>query len=42
MSKNSISDIVSKYSKVCEINDINVLNESIDEIIIKLYEDYNL
>lgn len=42
MTKNSISDIVSKYSKVCEISDINVLTESIDEIIIKLYEDYNL
>ena len=42
MTKNTISDIVSKYSKVCEIDDINVLSENIDEIIIKLYEDYNL
>ncbi len=42
MKKTTISDVVSKYSKVCEINDINVLSESMDDIIIKLYEDYNL
>lgn len=42
MDKTTISDVVSKYSKYCEINDINVLSESMDEIIIKLYEDYNL
>lgn len=42
MEKTTISDVVSKYSKYCEINDINVLPESMDEIIIKLYEDYNL
>ena len=42
MKKNTISDIVEKYSKVCEINDINVLNENLDDIIIKLYEEYNL
>ena len=42
MEKTTISDVVAKYSKNCEINDINVLNESMDEIILKLYEDYNL
>ena len=42
MEKTTISDVVAKYSKFCEINDINVLSESMDEIIIKLYEDYNL
>ena len=42
MEKTTISDVVAKYSKYCEINDINVLNESMDEVIIKLYEDYNL
>ena len=42
MKKTTISDVVRKYSKVCEINDINVLSESMDDIIIKLYEDYNL
>ena len=42
MDKTTISYVVSKYSKYCEINDINVLSESMDEIIIKLYEDYNL
>ena len=42
MKKTTISAVVRKFSKVCEINDINVLNENIDDIIIKLYEDYNL
>lgn len=42
MKKTTISDVVRKYSNVCEINDINVLSESMDDIIIKLYEDYNL
>jgi ABC-2 type transport system ATP-binding protein len=42
MKKTTISDIVAKYSKVCEINDINVLNESMDDIIIKLYEDFKI
>ncbi len=42
MTKTTISKVVEQYSKVCEINDINVLNEKMDDIIIKLYEDYNL
>lgn len=42
MEKTTISDVVAKYSQKCEINDINVLSESMDEIIIKLYKDYNL
>lgn len=42
MKKTTISDVVSKYSKLCEINDINVLSESMDDIIVKLYEDYNI
>ncbi|MGN1357914.1 MAG: ATP-binding cassette domain-containing protein [Bacilli bacterium] len=32
-----VSDITYEYSKVCEIKDINVLSEGIDEIIYKLY-----
>lgn len=42
MKNNTISDIVSKYSKVCEINDINVLNDNLDDIILKLYKEYNI
>ena len=42
MKKTTISEVVSRYSDLCEINDINVLSESMDDIIIKLYEDYNL
>ena len=42
MKKTTISEVVSRYSDLCEINDINVLSESMDDIIIKLYEDYSL
>lgn len=42
MTKTTISKIVEQYSKVCEINDINVLSDKMDDIIIKLYEEYNL
>lgn len=42
MEKTTISTVVEKYSKCGEINDINILSENIDEIIIKLYREYNL
>lgn len=42
MKYNTISNIVSMYSEVCEISDINILNESMDDIIIKLYKGFNL
>jgi len=42
MTKTTISKVVSLFSEICEITDINVLNENIDDIIINLYEDYNL
>ena len=42
MFKISISSIISKYTKECEIKDVNVMEEDIDNIIVKLYEDLNL
>ena len=39
---NSISKIVREYSKVSEIEDVNILNDNIDDIIIKLYKEYDL
>ena len=42
METNSISDVIREYSKVCEIEDINILENSIDDIIVKLYKEYNL
>ena len=42
MESNSISDVIRYYSKVCEIEDVNVLENSIDNIIVKLYKEYNL
>ena len=42
MESNSISDVIRHYSKVCEIEDVNVLENSIDNIIVKLYKEYNL
>ena len=38
----TISEVIREYSKVCEIEDVNVLENSIDNVIIKLYKEYNL
>ena len=27
---------------ICEIDDVNILSDNIDDIIIKLYKDYNI
>ena len=42
MESNSISDVIRQYSSVCEIEDVNILENSIDDIIVKLYKEYNL
>ena len=42
LENNNISNIIREYSKVCEIEDVNVLSDNIDDIIIKLYEEYDL
>ncbi len=38
----TISNVINEYSKACEILDVNVLESSIDNIIVKLYQEYNL
>ena len=38
----SISEVIREYSKVCEIEDVNVIEDNIDDVIVKLYEEYNL
>ena len=38
----TISNVINDYSKACEILDVNVLESSIDNIIVKLYKEYNL
>lgn len=40
--KVSVSDIAMEYAKVCEIKDINVIIDNIDDIIYKLYEDFKI
>ena len=40
--KTKVSDIVRKYSEVCEIKDINVIETGIDDIIYKLYQEYQV
>ena len=40
--KITVSDVVRVYSKVCEIKDINVSSNPIDDIIYKLYEDFKI
>ena len=38
----SISDILNKISKRVKIDDVGIENESIDNLIVKLYEDYKI
>ena len=40
--KVSVSDVVMEFANVCEIKDINVIAETIDNIIYKLYKDYQV
>ncbi|MBQ4031997.1 MAG: ATP-binding cassette domain-containing protein [Bacilli bacterium] len=42
VNKNTISGIIEKFTKECEIQDVNVINEDIDSIIVKLYQDLEL
>ena len=42
MTSNTISKVIREYSKVCEIEDVNVLEDSIDNVIVKLYKEYDL
>ena len=42
MNYNTISSVINRYSKICEIDDVNVIGDSIEDIIVKLYRDYNI
>lgn len=40
--KISVSDVTMKYASLCEIKDINVIVDNIDDIIYKLYEEFKI
>ena len=42
MYKTTISNVIKEYTKVCEISDVNVYEDSIDDVIVKLYEELAL
>lgn len=42
MDKTTISNVIKEYTKVCEISDVNVYEDSIDDVIVKLYEELAL
>ena len=42
ISKITVSKVINEYSKVCEIEDVNVLTNTLDDVIVKLYKEYNL
>ncbi len=42
LKKQTISNVISEYTKVFEINDINVYEEDIEEIIVKLYKEHQI
>ena len=42
ITKISVSNVIKKYTEICDIEDVNIINEDIDNIIVKLYKDYHL
>ena len=42
IAKISVSSVIKKYTEICDIEDVNIINEDIDNIIVKLYKDYDL
>ena len=40
--KETISNIIEKYSKVCQIQDVNIHENNIDNIILQMYKEYEL
>ena len=41
-SPETISKIIEKYTKVCQIQDINIYENNIDNIILELYKEYSI
>lgn len=39
---NKSSDVIAKFTNVCEVKDVNIYEDNIDDIILKLYKEYNL
>ena len=42
LKKQTISTVISEYSKICEVKDINIYEENIEEIIVKLYREHKI
>ena len=40
--KEGISSIIEKYSRVCELQDVNIHENNIDNIILEMYKEYEL
>lgn len=41
-SEESVSKIIEKFSKVCQIEDVNVYENNIDNIILQMYKEYEI
>jgi ABC-2 type transport system ATP-binding protein len=42
LNKQTVSNVISEYSKVCDIKDINVYEDNIEKVIVKLYKEYKI
>lgn len=42
MEKEGVSNIIEKYTKVCQIEDVNIYENNIDNIILELYKEYSI
>ena len=38
----TISNIIEKYSKTCQIQDVNIHENNIDNIILQMYKEYEI
>lgn len=41
-SNETVSQIIEKYSKVCQIEDVNIYENNIDNIILQMYKEYEI
>ena len=42
LNEKTSSDIISKFTNICEVKDVNIYEDNIDDIILELYKAYNL
>ena len=42
LKEQTVSNVISEYSKICDIKDINVYEDNIEKVIVQLYKEYKI